>query len=100
MRARIVAAATLLFAATLAQASPSGTPQANAPRDGKGTAVDLPFFRHHSAPPPTAASVGGGKVLGKATPVEPRRHLTQAEWRKAFIAKHGHDLQAPAHPGH
>jgi hypothetical protein len=28
------------------------------------------------------------------------KHLTAAEWREAYIAKHGHDLPALSHPGH
>ena len=75
-------------AAAAAAASPTGTPQSNAPRDGKGTALDLPFGHRAVA----AARAGDASAA-------PRR-LTQAEWRKAYIARHGHDLQPALHPGH
>jgi hypothetical protein len=35
-----------------------------------------------------------------ATPKPVRRHLTAAEWREAYIARHGHDVPSLAHPGH
>ncbi len=91
MRARIAAALALLAAAAAAQASPTGTPQANAPRDGKGSAIELPFGHHRDR------TVSGNAAADAAVP---RRHPTQAEWRKAYIVRHGHDLVAPAHPGH
>lgn len=93
-----IAAATALLAATTAMASPIGTPQSNAPRTGKGTGLDLPFGHRRDAAPATAIAANG--ATESAVPVAPRRRLTQAEWRKAYIARHGHDLVAPAHPGH
>ena len=83
---RALAGAALLAVAAVADASSIGTPQANRPPSG--TPRSLAIGHHHNR---GAAAAGGSTV---ATP-----RMTQAEWRRAYIARHHHDLPQLSHPG-
>jgi hypothetical protein len=85
--------------ASMAPASPIGTPAANRIPTGKPHSVnglfdDLIGSDHEDRAAGDASSGKGGKTETR------HRHLTAAEWRQAYIAKHGHDLPSLAHPGH
>jgi hypothetical protein len=80
--------------ASFAEASPIGTPAANRPGGGKGLAVGHMFDSLVDPHGEDDAKDAGGK------PRRVRKHLTAKEWREAYIAKHGHDLQPVTHPGH
>lgn len=91
-------AVSLGFAAA-AVASPTGTPPANRPPTGTGHSLgglfDDVVGSRHDAQTGEASDDRQGGDSGKR-----HRHLTAAEWRAAYIAKHGHDLPSLAHPGH
>jgi hypothetical protein len=80
---------------SIGEASPTGTPAANRVPTGKGTSFGGLFD-----------DMVGGNHDNQTTDVNgekskpPRKRLSAAEWRKAYIARHGHDLPSLSHPGH
>jgi hypothetical protein len=89
----VVCAVTLLGMASLAAASPIGTPAANRPPSGRGVSVNH-MFDSLVDPHGEDAKDAEGK------PRRVHKRLTAKEWREAYIAKHGHDLPSLKHPGH
>jgi hypothetical protein len=83
---------TAIGGASVAPASPIGAPGANQVPVRKGTSVGGLFDNlvggHDKA---DAKTSDGGRA---------HKHLTAAEWRQAYIARHGHDLPSLSHPGH
>lgn len=86
----------VLGLSSIAAASPIGTPAANGIPTRKGVRVgglfDDMVGSHHDKQDKADADGQAGKSK--------RKHLTNAEWHEAYIAKHGHDLPALSHPGH
>ena len=81
----------VLGLSSIAEASPIGTPAANRIPTGKGKSFgglfdDMVGSDHDKQD--AGASVGQN---GKSK----HRHLTSAEWHRAYIAKHGHEPPAP-----
>lgn len=92
-----VAGVALAFGvASVAAASPIGAPPANRPPTGKGRSVGG-LFDNLVGSNHDGRAEGDGEG-GKTKP--PHRRLTNAEWRRAYIAKHHHDLPNLSHPGH
>jgi hypothetical protein len=79
--------------ASLAQASPIGTPAANRVPVGKGRNVGGLFDN-------LVGSHGGDRAKPGDGGAKAGKHLTAKEWREAYIARHGHDLPSLSHPGH
>jgi len=80
--------------ASLAQASPIGTPPANRVPTGKGQSLSGLFDDRVASQDAADPKTGDPKTRSG------RRHLAAKEWREAYIAKHCHDLPSLAHPGH
>ena len=100
---RLTSAATIGLAlgfAAIAQASPIGAPPANQPPTGKGHSVGGLFDSLVGSDHDDRSAVGDEPAGNGETRKPPHRHLTNAEWRQAYIAKHHHDLPDLRHPGH
>lgn len=82
--------------ASLARASPTGTPAANAVPTGKGAHLGGLFDSMIGGGKGNEAKSGEGKTRPR------RKHLTSAEWHEAYRARHGHDLPSALdrHGGH
>lgn len=88
---KLILASGLLFAIgmpSLAQASPTSTPAANAVPMGKGAHLGGLFD----------SMIGGRKSDDAKSDGErrtPRKQLNSREWHEAYRARHGHDLPSP-----
>ena len=89
----VACAAMLLGTASLAQASPIGTPAANRVPTGNGHAFGHMFD--------DLVDPHGDDHANNSDPQAPhlRKHYTASEWRAAYIARHHHDLPLLKHPG-
>jgi hypothetical protein len=90
--AKLVGTSAVILAiaiASLAQASPIGTPAANRVPTGKGKNLGGLFDNMVGRHDDDQASGGDGKRRPH------HKHLNNKEWHEAYIAKHGHDLPSP-----
>jgi hypothetical protein len=79
---------------SIAGASTTGTPAANRVPAGKGKSVNRLFDDMVGGDHGKQATGANGEKSKSA-----RKHLTNKEWREAYIARYGH-LPVLSHPGH